>query len=684
MSGDIGAQELLCSRRNRRIIRSSLFPQPLSVFESMQSSEPSKLFSSSADPLMQGDIFRLLVSSVRDYAIFVLDPTGIIMTWNEGAQNIKGYSAEDIIGKHFSTFYEKEAVDRGHPQFELEEAKKHGSYEEAGWRIRKDGRRFWANVVITAIYEKEKLVGFAKVTRDLTERKQAEIEREEALKGSELFRLLVNGVKDYAIFVLDPNGLISTWNVGAQRIKGYRADEVIGKHFSIFYTPDAIALKHPARELEIAGKTGRYEEEGWRVRKDGTRFWANVVITSLIQDGKLVGFAKVTRDLTERKQAEQQAQFRLIAESVPQALFTANSGGICDYFNQRWLDGTGLTMAQSLNEGWIAAVHPADRDAVWRCWQEHLNSGEPVEIEFRCNTKEGPRWTLFRANALSTDDKVDKWIGTLTDIHEKRAYREELERQIGERTRELRKAHDEAVAASEAKSRFLSTVSHEVRTPMAGIIGLVELILVTSSDPDIKSLSQNALESSQRLLRILNDLLDASKLQAGKLRLEYRKFSIRPLIGDVIQLVRAEADKKNLSVVSGSAEDVPQYICGDELRIRQILLNLAFNAVKFTYEGRIEIDTTIFKKDDGTELLEFSVKDTGIGINPSQKEKLFEAFVQGDDSTTRIFGGTGLGLNICRTLVQLMHGEIGVDSEPGKGSRFWVHIPFGDELCQKS
>lgn len=252
-----------------------------------------------------GELHRLLVESVQDYAIFALDPDGYILSWNAGAQRFKGYTADEIIGKHFSIFYPRQLVAEGFPEFELRTAANTGRFEDEGWRIRKDGSRFWANVVITALRDKAtgKLLGFAKVTRDLTERREAE----EALRESEeRFRLMVEAVKDYAIFMLDPSGNVATWNDGAERINGYRAKEIIGQSFAKFYTPEDIATNKPARELEIAARTGKYEEEGWRLRKNGERFWSSVLITALRNKaGDLVGFGKVTRDLTERRAAQQ-------------------------------------------------------------------------------------------------------------------------------------------------------------------------------------------------------------------------------------------------------------------------------------------------------------------------------------------------------------------------------------------
>jgi PAS domain S-box-containing protein len=244
--------------------------------------------------------FRLLVDGILDYAIFMLDPDGRVVSWNGGAERIKGYRAEEIVGQHFSSFYAHEDVASGKPGRELEIAARDGRYAEEGWRVRKDGGRFWASVTITALRNSRgQLQGFGKVTRDLTELRAA---TEEARRSEERLRLMIEAVQDYAIFMLDPDGRIVSWNVGAERLKGYRAEEIIGGHFSIFYSEEDRRRGHPADELRRATADGRYEEEGWRYRKDGSRFWANVVITALFdQDRRLLGFTKVTRDFTEAR-----------------------------------------------------------------------------------------------------------------------------------------------------------------------------------------------------------------------------------------------------------------------------------------------------------------------------------------------------------------------------------------------
>lgn len=256
--------------------------------------------------------FRQMVDAVVDYAIFMLDKTGRVITWNAGAERIKGYKASEIIGKHFSIFYPEADIQSRKPDRELEEAAREGRFEDEGWRLRQDGTRFWANVVITAIRDEDgELIGYGKVTRDFTERR----EHEERLRESqERFRRLVENVPDHAIYIMDPDGKITTWNIGAERIKGYKASEIIGQHFSVFFTEEDVRAGKPQQILETAAREGRSEQEGLRRRKNGTRFWVNGLVTALRdKSGKLVGFSKITRDITERIE-QQEALKKEMAE----------------------------------------------------------------------------------------------------------------------------------------------------------------------------------------------------------------------------------------------------------------------------------------------------------------------------------------------------------------------------------
>jgi PAS domain S-box-containing protein len=297
--------------------------------------------------------YELLVASISDYAIYMLDSEGYVSSWNAGAERFKGYKAREIMGQHFSRFYTEEDRAAGLPQRALDAARNEGRFEGEGWRVRNDGTRFWASVVIDPIRNADGvLVGFAKITRDITERRDAQ----EALRQSEQhFRLLVQGVTDYAIYMLSPQGEITNWNVGAQRIKGYSQEEVLGTHFSRFFTSEDRAAGVPQRALETAAREGRFESEGWRVRRDGTRFFAHAVLDAIRDEsGTLIGYAKITRDVTEQRataESLEQARNALFQAQKMEAIGQLTGGVAHDFNNLLAVLSSGVDILHAQNPG---------------------------------------------------------------------------------------------------------------------------------------------------------------------------------------------------------------------------------------------------------------------------------------------------------------------------------------------
>jgi PAS domain S-box-containing protein len=378
------------------------------------------------------------------------------------------------------------------------------------------------------------------------------------------------------------------------------------------------------------------------------------------------------QDITERLNVqnalrESEELFRTVSATAPIGIFCTDPQGKILYTNNRWTEMTGRSAEQTVSKGWAEAVHPEDRSAVEKFWQ----SGFALQMELRdqCRflTPEGNvNWVQWQTRALiGADGRLEGYVGVVEDITQRRAAEQRL-----------MEAKEAAEAASRAKSEFLANMSHEIRTPMNGILGMTDLTLGSDLTPEQREYLSMVHSSAESLLSIINDILDFSKIEAGHLDLESITFSLTDCIESSLEPLAVRAQQKGLEVTWALHGDIPVALVGDPTRLRQVLINLAGNAIKFTKEGNVSVQAERIPSADEFILIRFSVSDTGIGIAREKQRQIFDAFSQADTSTTREFGGTGLGLSISARLIQLLNGEIQLESEPGKGSVFSFTVPF--------
>jgi PAS domain S-box-containing protein len=512
------------------------------------------------------------------------------------------------------------------------------------------------------------MTGHLIILRNITERKRAE----KALQDERDFALQVMNTMGQGLTITDASQRFTYVNPAYAKMVGLPAEAIIGKSPGEFTLPADRGSLETARVSRLAGNvttnTTRLQ------RPDGSIVHTLITGVPRWRDGKIEGAIAAITDLTEHHQVEEQLQLSAnILQSVGNLVLVADGTGKIVYANQAACDILGYTPEELLDAGWWQIVYgeaaPPERERTARRARGVMPIDKNVHEKELKHKNGETRWLVIK----DTKGPGDLVIGVGLDITERKRMEQDLAL-----------ARDQALEASRTKSEFLATMSHEIRTPMNSIIGMTELLQDTALDAEQREFAQIVRDSAYSLLRIINDILDFSKIEAGRLILDATDFDLLDLVENVASPFAFRLREKNLALMTFVSPDVPRGVRGDAGRLRQVLVNLIGNAIKFTERGDVLVNVALAEQDDTQIVLRFEVRDTGIGLSEIARKRLFQSFTQADGSTTRRYGGTGLGLAICKRLVELMHGEIGVESVEGKGSTFWFTVRLERAAAQKT
>jgi PAS domain S-box-containing protein len=628
---------------------------------------------------------HLLTDSVKDCAIIMLDPQGHITTWNEGGRRLKGYESSEILGKHYECFYTAEDMAAGKPQKLLDLAAREGSCGDQGWRLRKDGTRFYADVVLTALRDDAgRLLGFAKITRDITERKLHQQQLERLL--AEQRTLLEN---ELVCSLTVKNRLIQWANPAFEKLLGYPSGALAGASTRQLFPSEAAyqVFGETAYPVLMTGKIYRAQVE--MVTQQGRHIWVDISGATIDPERleSLWMFIDITdRKLLENELARHHHQLEVLVEertaawvkteakathllqSSADGLYGVDSVGTITFMNNAACSMLGLSVEQAIGQSAHALFHHHRPDGTpypaAECpGHNAVVKGEESRIdnEVYWHTDGHAVPVMYAIHPILQDGANCGAVISFVDMSEQRA---------------AAVAREQALIAAEnlarVRSEFLSNMSHEIRTPLNGVLGFADIGYRNVTNPEK---ARNAFEkirsSGKLLLGVINDILNFSKLEAGKIQIDPTPVSIREVIDQTVDLVSNRAAAKQIEIRSEQSANLPETCITDQLRLSQVLLNLLSNAVKFTETGSITLSAEL---QDGE--LVFKVTDTGIGMSTQQLALLFNPFQQADGSTTRRFGGTGLGLAISKRVVELMGGRISVESQPGIGSTFTFCLPY--------
>jgi PAS domain S-box-containing protein len=646
-----------------------------------------------AEVLLKTGALQNAILNSANFSIIATDEKGVIQFFNIGAERMLGYTSAEVVDRITPADIRdpQEVIARAKalsaelgvpitPGFQALAFKASRGIEDHYelTYIRKDGVRFPAVVSVTALRDEgDEIIGYLLIGTDNSARRRAE---DKLRFSEESFRLMVESVTENALVLLDPEGLVVTWNTGVERIHGYRAEDVIGLHYSVFYPPEDVSSGKAALDLAFATKTGRFEEEGWRVRKDGSKFWASVTFTAIRGPaGNPRGFAKMTRDLTARREAEgaqkeldqrfrdQQFYTRSLVESNIDALMTTDALGAITDVNQQMEALTGCTRKELIGT-WFR-LYFTDPERATAGIQQVLRENKVTDYELTVRAKDGTKTVVsFNATTFYDRDHVLQGVfGAARNVTE----RKRLDQVLLEKNIELARAGAAAEKANQAKSEFLSSMSHELRSPLNAVLGFAQLINSDTPPPNAaqKASIDQILHAGWFLLELINEILDLAQIESGKMALSVEPTSLAEVIAECRAMIEPQAQKRGIRMTFPEFE-LPRFVDADRTRLKQVLVNLLSNAIKYNRpNGTVEVECL----ESSPEYTRVNVRDSGEGLPPGMMQQLFQPF----NRLGREKGGeegTGIGLVTSKRLVELMGGEIGVQSTTGEGSCFWFDL----------
>ncbi len=636
--------------------------------------------------LRETTVLQNAILNSANYTIISTDLDGTVRTFNAAAESCTGYRAEELIGKETPAVLlePREIVRRAHhlsqelgrkvePGIEVFTGKAlRGEPDEVEWTgVQKDGSRFPMLLSITALRDADRrITGFLGIGSDITERKRAE----KALQESEeRYKQIIEHANDI-IYRTDLNGHFTFVNPVAMRLLKYSEDELTGMHFLHLVRADWREDMTKLYLSQFKQKSQSTYFEFPAVAKDGTEVWIGQNVQPVVQHDRVDGFQAVARDITERKRIEEELKNREAQLAEAQQIAHLGSWEWDIAANRvRWSDelyrifGFRPQEFGATYDAYFAQIHPDDRRFVAEAIEEAIHDKNFTSFDHRIVREDGAVRVLQTNGRVVVDNanQAIKMVGTVQDITERKRIEAELAQ-----------ARDAALESARLKSEFLANMSHEIRTPMNGVTGVTHLLLDTNLTAQQREFTETIRLSADMLLTVINDILDFSKIEAGQLEFEKIDFDLRGTVESTIELLAERTQTKKIQLLSFVRNDVQTSLRGDPGRLRQVLTNLVSNAIKFTEHGEVIVHVKKEEETDEHLKVRFEVSDTGIGISEDVRHRLFRAFTQADGSTTRKYGGTGLGLAISKQLVELMDGEIGVESALGKGSTFWFTARF--------